>query len=312
MSADVKKNQKKWEKSWIFLCVCVILTALFSPLYTLSAKEKTEKVTAKVSLSDPETEGRLAENREKLAKLESENVRLRAENVQVKSEMNRLEEERLRLENELKLVREENSVLRMELLETLEEYSKQGEELKEMELSAAGILDTLQPIYAGARDAELLASLHLTLETGKKLLTKSLEIRGMILENFSALKLDPVGTARLRLALDEQKKISDRFAALTVQHAGPESFEGCRILELNDELKLVVVSAGYRNGIRVGMSLRAGEGSSSQLLRVVAVRPYVSGALLGSGGEWKGLFPGMPVKASMEPEANGQKSVKRD
>lgn len=61
---------------------------------------------------------------------------LRKELAAVKSEA---EKKLVDLQMELKLVKQENSVIRKELLETLDKFSMQAEKLKRYEMSAAAV-----------------------------------------------------------------------------------------------------------------------------------------------------------------------------
>ena len=75
----------------------------------------------------------------------------------------------------------------------------------------------------------------------------------------------------------------------------PDGFRKCRILEVGDNEEIVVLNAGYRDGIRVNMTLKV-PGETECLLRVIAVRPFVSGAVL-ERGRLRDLSPGMEVLA---------------
>jgi len=56
------------------------------------------------------------------------------------------------------------------------------------------------------------------------------------------------------------------------------------------------LSAGYRNGVRVNMSLHGGEDDGT-VLRVISVRPFVSGAVVEQGAI-RGLVAGMQVSVT--------------
>lgn len=291
-----KKSEKKVKNNWKLLIPSAILFALFAPLCTGFAKDKTDSVSVKVRLADPETEGMLTANREKLAKLESENVRLRAENVQVKTENDRLKREQLRLVNEFKSSLEENSVLRKELIETLNKYSSLADRQKRLSLSAAGIIESMNPTYVGGREAELLSSLSLTLKSGNELLLKSSAVYELLQSSIADLKLDPVNAAKLRLALNEMRDTGEKFAMLNSEANQTGSLGRCRILELNEKLKIIVVSAGFRQGLKSGMTLTAGA-NGEFLFRMVDVRPFVGAAIL-EKGDFRLLTPGMELRST--------------
>ena len=287
---------------------CIILLALFGPLCLFSATDKTEDEAVEIRSADSVTEGKPAADRNDLAKLESEDVQLRAEDVQVESEksqieseIDRLKNELVRLEDENKQLQGENSTLRKELLETLDKHSAIANRLKRFELSAAGIVETLSPVYIGEREADLLDALAMTLKSGNELLLKSSVLQDLVLRHLPGMELDDVESTRFRVALEEIQTAQNRFAMLNVPPAEVGGVGQCRILEVNDTLKTVVLSAGYRNGVRIGMMLKAGE-NGEYSLKVTAVRAFVSAAMVLETDDFRGLAPGMPVRAARSDE----------
>ena len=79
-----------------------------------------------------------------------------------------------------------------------------------------------------------------------------------------------------------------------VQEAG-HSIKKCRILAVNRELDIIVLSAGTNSGIAPGMVFYA-DNDSGIRLRVIGVRVEGAAAELLSG-EWKDVIPGMSVSA---------------
>lgn len=277
---------------------------------------------------------RLAKQEAELAKLKTENIqkqtenarktaelnRLNAENTALKNEKKRLEQqkavledevsvrkaeaERLRtdgtkaksdLQTDMAMLEEQNQNLRRELLDTLERCTRLSSRLKQLEMSAAGLIETLNPVYSGQREIELAESLELTMRCGLKLADRSSEVADLLLPKLERLKLEAVEEARLRVALDELTSQARLFARLSVPPGKPEDFRKCRILELDDTLEVAVLSAGHRNGVRVNMNLKVSK--TDQTLRVIAVRPFVSAAVL-EKGDFRKLSPGMELQAS--------------
>ena len=84
---------------------------------------------------------------------------------------------------------------------------------------------------------------------------------------------------------------------------GADPLRTCRILAVDSELSIVVLSVGSAKGVFTGMIYRVGKDRPIQL-RVVAVRPYVAAAevVKGSIGD---LAPGMEAVAGETRDAAG-------
>jgi len=238
--------------------------------------------------------------------LKAENVRLREQlrqaSAERKAETDRLKVEILHLRAELAKSGSsepesatETEVLRRELIETLEKSSENLDRLKLLELSAASVLDTLEPVYTSSREVELLDTLELVLRFGSDLAGKSASASEKILGILPETGLDEVERARIRVLLEDVRKSAGLFARLVQPPVNPEGFDSCRVLAVDEGLGVVVLSAGYRNGVRVNLRLWAGN-ESRTALKVVALRSFVCAAIPedGSIGE---LVPGMKVEA---------------
>ena len=99
--------------------------------------------------------------------------------------------------------------------------------------------------------------------------------------------------ARLRLKIETLKEHAMKAALLAAPAKPPEKLEVCRIYELNGKPELVILSAGYRDGIRAGQILR----TDKAVLKVVALRNFTSAAVV-TEGRFQELAPGMEVRAS--------------
>ena len=236
--------------------------------------------------------------------LRAENVRLRELLRQTiadwKSETDRLKAEILLLKaGQANGERTEPSsameaeVLRKELIETLEKSSETLDRLKILELSAASVLDTLEPVYLSSREVELLDTLELVIRFGVDLAGKSASTSEKVLGFLPETKLDDVEQAKLRVALEELRQSAALFAKLVCPPGDPAGFDSCRVLAVDESLGVVVLSAGYRNGVRVNLRLWA-ENDSRTVLRVVALRSFVCAAIPEEGSV-RELVPGMKV-----------------
>lgn len=323
----MKKNGKKNGIDWKKLAVQSIVFTLFAALCILTTALDGD-LDATVRLADPETEARLAGNREQLARQQAEIEKLKTENIQkttenaqkiaeisnLKSALSRLKAEKKLLETEsaawrtrntreksglladITRLEEQNRNLRKELLDTLERSGRTEERLRRLEESAAGVLERLGPVYTGRREAELAGDLDLILKSGLKLVSRSSAVCELLLPKITGLGLSAVEEARLRVALEELAAQNRVFARLSLPPAPPEKFEKCRILEVVDNPGAVILNAGYRDGVRAHLQLQGGSGGKELMLRVVAVRPFISAAMP-EDGSFRGLSAGMEVRA---------------
>ncbi len=315
----MKKTEKKLKKYWKKTLSGCILYFLFGVFCAVAAAE-TASANATVRLADPETETALAQYRKQLAgqaaeieKLRTENIQKQTENAQKTEEISTLatektmleaEIERLKkqlaeqkrgLETERKLLEERNQNLSGELLDTLERCAKLQERLKRIEQSAAGVLETLNPVYAGQREVELADALDLAMQCGMDLVSRSTNVCDFLYAKLDKLGLAPVEEARLRVAVDELAAMNRSFARLSVPAADSENMQKCRVLEVRNEPEMIVVNAGYRNGIRMNRILRTADGKCG--VRVIAVRPFAAAAVV-EQGSLKDLTQGMELLMS--------------
>ncbi|MBO5958624.1 MAG: hypothetical protein J6Q65_00730, partial [Lentisphaeria bacterium] len=149
--------------------------------------------------------------------------------------------------------------------------------------SAAGVLETLSPVYAGVRENELADALDLTMKSGMELVGKSTVVCEMLYPLIAKMGLADVEKARLRVAIDALSAENQSFARLSVPSVLPDQFRKCRVLEISETPEAVILNAGYRDGVRVNMKLQAGSGDKACALRIVAVRPFVSAAVVLNG-----------------------------
>lgn len=192
-----------------------------------------------------------------------------------------------------KEVQQEILVLRKELIETLERCSTDLERLKSLELSAASILDTLSPVYMTARETEMAETLELVMSAGRKLSGVSALMSDKLLQLLPKVEMDEVERAKLRVELEDMRAKAVNFARLDRKPGSPEGFVRCRILEIDEATGAVVLSAGYRDGVRVNLTLYAENGAKTPL-KVVSVRTFVSAAIPEEDALQE-LVPGMQV-----------------
>lgn len=240
-----------------------------------------------------ELEAELTVLKREAARYQTEVSGLKAEIAKLKNEVSK---STMELQAENSLLTEANQNLRSELLETLERCARLAGRVKRLEQSAAGVLESLNPVYAGEREMELADALDLIMKSGMTLVSKSTVVCEMLYPKIDQLGLADVEKARLRVALDALSAENQRFARLSVPSVLPEQFKKCRVLEVSETPEVVVLNAGYRDGVRVNMQLQTGTDEKACVLRIVAVRPFVSAAVVVKGNS-KELGVGQEVFA---------------
>lgn len=240
-----------------------------------------------------ELEAELTVLKREAARYQTEVSGLKAEIAKLKNEVSK---STMELQAENSLLTEANQNLRSELLETLERCARLAGRVKRLEQSAAGVLESLNPVYAGEREVELADALDLIMKSGMTLVSKSTVVCEMLYPKIDQLGLADVEKARLRVALDALSAENQRFARLSVPSVLPEQFKKCRVLEVSETPEVVVLNAGYRDGVRVNMQLQTGTDEKACVLRIVAVRPFVSAAVVVKGNS-KELGVGQEVFA---------------
>lgn len=228
----------------------------------------------------------------KSAKLASAEVKVSGLDVKARAE---LEGELERLKSENAALAKELEAKRKELIETNFVYSRQSERLKRIELSAAAAVETLEPVYVGSREEEMAGSLRLLSEAGAKLAANVSGFCEELDATISGLPIDKVAQAKLRLGLDGLRREAGDLAVLASPPAPPAKFEKCRILDFDKSLRVAVLSAGFKDGVRNGLLLKAGP-DRSVVLKVVAVRPMACAAKVVDGDPER-LLPGMEAFA---------------
>ena len=260
-SKNTKKNEFFLHKHWNFCMLRVILTALFAQIYFAASGEDVRQTAPKPAWQ-LEKELRLlkAETEKKLADLTNE---------------------RDRLKSEVKHLQYENSLVRKELIETLEKYSMLADKLKRVEMSAAAVVETLKPEYSDVRADESAESLRTVMQSSVALASAAASLCDAVLELLKQSEVDAVYAARLRVSVNNVKSEIRNIIRYNAVPSVPHGLVSCRILNTDEKLKAVVLSAGYRNGLRAGMVPRTADGKTS--FQVVMLKDFTAAGLLLSG-----------------------------
>lgn len=229
----------------------------------------------------------------KPVKKEPVKIQKKAKKVQKKqeSELEAAEKKIASLEAELKAVKEELSVIRQELTHLLNESEVREEAYARIQMSIAASLAEGNKKSYDKKSAELLKALKDISENGEKLITSSAEFCDFIDVILDKKEITDVEKVRAKFRMDKLRSDAELFHAWIKAPVKGKLFKACRILAVNDKLQVVVLGAGSVYGMRNGLLLRAGKNKDIRI-KVIAVRPFISGAMVIEGKIEK-LAPGM-------------------
>jgi len=217
-----------------------------------------------------------------------------------------------RAEN-LRLQRE-NAALRQQLQKNDAEIKRLQQELlvmhrryRNLDLWMASVADTGKFVAAGDREGLLLEHLKELSRRGTALALQSSgfceDMRGVI----GKLPIGAAQQARLSLKLDEIDSASRNFIAVSEPPAADPItlLQQSRILAVNRELKVVVLSVGSVDGVAMGMVFKNHDASTE--LKIIETRAKVAAAIVSRGdiaavriGE---IFSPLDIRSSAAPIA---------
>lgn len=185
----------------------------------------------------------------------------------------------------LRLTRE-NRELRKKLLDA-------EKEIGEYRLWLGSLTVDHRKMLATEREKRSLFILDELAKRGNSLSISALAVHEECRKLLAELPLGPVRKAQVELRLDELERAAGAFAALTVP--SDSGAGNSRILAVDKELKVVVLSAGAGAGVFPGMIFSA-KSRKNLKLRVIAVR--FDGALAEIvSGRIHEFVPGMEMSA---------------
>lgn len=238
-------------------------------------------------------------------------ITVRETDVQRLKELNQLREEtghaletikRIELEN--RALRQKKADLEAELFEIKEKFLKQNVNYRQLQLWLAGVPAEGAVRKSDQREEQLLQAMGAVAKDGSEFAIKVVSFCEEVQQLLKELSIGKVRQAEINLQLDELLKDARRFIASAescdTASNGLDSLRSCRILAVNRDLSIVVLSVGSVKGAFAGMIYRVGKDRQIQL-RVVSVRPYVAAAevVKGTIGD---LAPGMEAVAGESRE----------
>jgi|GEM_PF-2336293 hypothetical protein len=189
----------------------------------------------------------------------------------------------------------ERDLLYRKLIEIIDRYQKQDEDYRRLRLSIAATLASREKHVVGKREEQLLEVLAGVSENGRRLAHQTIEFCDQVESMVKIFPLGKVQSAELALKLDGLRDHARRFWDLTNPSPEPK-VNRCRLLAVEEDLQIVVLPVGSAHGVFCGLSFFIGKKAS---LRVIAVRPYLSAAVL-TDGSIRDLVSGMEATTSRE------------
>ncbi len=230
-------------------------------------------------------------------------VRIKPQDAERFKEMNRMRgdmaeaaETIKKLELEVQSLKDERARLRQELFETNEKFQKENDKFRELQLWLAKVPAGGMVRYQGQREEELYKRLGDLSKAGNQLALGSVAFSEVVDELLRELPVGKTRQAEIRLKLDALVRDSRRFIAMSElkreTNEGSDMLRTCRVLSVNRELNIAILSVGADQGAFAGMMYRVKD--KDEWLKVISVRPTIAAALLISGNI-ENLAPGMEL-----------------
>ena len=189
--------------------------------------------------------------------------------------------------------------LRRRYAELYLESRRQQQELDYLDLRIAGLLADREDIASGRALSRALSALQQT-QTAQQELTDKVREFGTylgsvldILQPSEALRREV--TARFDALAKAAERSVQPLPSVAGRGDGSPTRQECRVLAVNDELQVVVLDRGFKDGVREGALWRVMGGRDVLArLRVIEVRSSVSAAMV-SDGPFKAIGAGAVV-----------------
>ena len=183
----------------------------------------------------------------------------------------------------------DNRALREELRRSREKSAQLAQELSDLRLAVAGVLDTEEISTPARREEKLLLLLSEIAKRGTAQALKTSSLIRMLREKYRDLPDDSAERAEMFLKLDALERDTNSLVFLLKPAAIRDPSE-THVLAVDGETSLAILAAGSVHGVYPGMVYEVAD--SPLRLRVISVRGFVSAAEV-ENGEISALNPGM-------------------
>ncbi len=200
---------------------------------------------------------------------------------QLKKELLEMQQKIVLLELENKTLRREKERCFQEFIEINQKYQKQNESYLRLKLLLSGAVSSSGVRNPDGKEKKLLAMADDISESGGELALYSVKFCEFVEALVKESAIGKIGRAELQLKSDELRRRAGKFMAMNDRNIPQGSVGRCRILAVDRESNVVVLSVGSVHGAFNGLIYRSGK--EPAVLKVVAVRPFVAAALLVKG-----------------------------
>lgn len=195
--------------------------------------------------------------------------------------------EQLRLMSENAELRRRIAVLESETADLRERLTRNDASLRQLRTWLAQLAVDGKMLSPERREERLGLMLVAVIRSGLELTMSCDAVLAEVRELGGALASDPVRRAQLDLRLEALERAVRRFNAATVAAEVPR-LSRCRILKIDRDLGVVILSVGSAQGAFSGMIYTA----NGVELKLIGVRPHASAATVTRGDPGR-LAPGM-------------------
>lgn len=141
---------------------------------------------------------------------------------------------------------------------------------------------------------DLLNDLHICSKNGLFLVGRVLKFCNYFEKEIDKMPVSYEEKLKLRVRLDEVRNSAEKFGILLQKPGDTIKKDTCEMLETNNKLGVVVLGTGFLDGSRIGMHWIIPKADKT-VVRIVAVQPYASAALV-TRGDIQKICPGMEAK----------------
>ncbi len=145
----------------------------------------------------------------------------------------------------------------------------------------AGIYDAFskKTISDDERYLGVLKDLERTTTQGKILVSKVFSFYDYLNEKVNNMPTTDPEKIKLLVRIDELKSAAENFGILVNKPEDGVHKNSCQVLDVNDRLQVVMLTAGYLDGVRSGYEWTIREADNVKV-KVIVVRAYLSAAIV--------------------------------
>lgn len=280
----IKKNRNFIVSHWKISLTTVILLALFAVGVDAGTAVNRDK------------DGRMPTTAKMKVRVKMKDAKTLDQLSLLRAELSRVQHEKLLLARDGKTLAGEKKQLGKELIEILNRYKKQNASWNRLQLSVAATLTSAKMHVVGKREEQLLKRLKLVSDNGRALALKTIEFCDYVGAILDKMPLSALEKAKIKLRSDGLRNKSERICTMSAAVDKPQTIVRCRLFEVNDRLRVVVLPVGWVHGVRNGLNFYTGKDNSCRL-QVIAARPFISAAIV-TEGNIKELAPGMEASVN--------------